>query len=92
MSGTGNYAPYLDGTKNLTFSNNTYYAANPTTGTYFFFGTSGNDKTFAQWQTLPYPQDVGSTISLPNVGTKGGKISNFAATTSANGDATSAAT
>lgn len=46
---TSSLAPYLDGTKNNLFIDNTYTA--PSTGSWWFWGNA--HKTFAQWQAIP---------------------------------------
>ena len=61
FDGTGDQTPYLNNTRNNHFRNNRYFAPN-TTGTYFTWGTSPGNQTFAQWQALP--QDLGSTITV----------------------------
>jgi parallel beta-helix repeat protein len=51
-------APYLNGSKNLTFSHNTYHVPSPSTGAYWYWS---NFKYWNEWQVLP--QDVTSTVS-----------------------------
>ena len=53
-------APYLNGSKNLTFSHNTYHVPSPTTGQYWNWGY-GQFKYWNLWQAIP--QDATSTIS-----------------------------
>ncbi len=54
----GDATPYSSGTKNITFTHNTYTASS-TTGAYFYW--YGATKTFLQWQALQ--QDTTGTIS-----------------------------
>jgi parallel beta-helix repeat protein len=49
-------APYLNGSKNLTFSRNTYHV--PTNGWYWFWGST--TKLWSEWQALG--QDAGGTM------------------------------
>jgi parallel beta-helix repeat protein len=53
-------APYLNGSKNLTFSYNTYHVPSPTTVRYWNWGY-GQLKYWNEWQAIP--QDATSTIS-----------------------------
>jgi parallel beta-helix repeat protein len=54
-------APYLNGSKNLTFSRNTYHVPSPSLTRYFLWGNgwTGVYKDWNQWQAL------GSTMSPP---------------------------
>jgi len=52
-------APYLNGSKNLTFSNNTYHVPLPATGQYWLWGETF--KYWNEWQAIP--QDLTSTVS-----------------------------
>jgi parallel beta-helix repeat protein len=51
-------APYLNNSKNNTFSTNTYHVPAPATGQYWFWNAY---MYWSQWQALP--QDAGSTVS-----------------------------
>jgi parallel beta-helix repeat protein len=53
-------APYLNGSKNLTFSRNTYHVPSPTTGRYWIWGFI-QLKYWNEWQAIP--QDATGTMS-----------------------------
>lgn len=56
-SGAGSGTPYIDGSKNLVFSDNDHFV--PDSGSYWFNAAS---KTWAQWQALPQDATGSRTI------------------------------
>jgi len=55
-------APYLSGSKNLTFAHNTYHVPSLSFTRYFSWG-GGPYKDWGQWQAVP--QDATGTITTP---------------------------